>query len=234
VINFFNASSVYLGGYESTYITTINSWKQASAQGVAPANTAYVRMEFRLYGPGTLWSDDALLTTGSLTPTPAPTPIPTPAPTPTTVSANMAPNSGFELDPNTDYYTNGTAAFTWGTDSYHGGTHSIKIVSTQAAGVMTRWMSRTTKIAVTPGKTYAASAWMKASVAGKANFVMNFWNASSVYISGVESTFVNTANTWTQASTQGVAPANAAYARLEFRIVGPGTLWSDDVNMSVK
>ena len=150
-----------------------------------------------------------------------------------TTSTNLAPNSSFESDPNTDYYTNGTAAFTWATDSYHAGTHSIKIVSSQSTA-LTRWMSRTTKIAATPGKTYAASAWMKSNVSGKVNFVINFWNASQTYLGGFESTYLTTINTWKQLSTQGIAPANAAYARVEFRLYGPGTLWSDDVNVTIK
>jgi hypothetical protein len=95
-------------------------------------------------------------------------------------------------------------------------------------------MSRTTKIAAIPGKTYYASAWMKSNVSGKANFVINFWNASFVHLGGYESTYVTTTNTWKQVSASGIAPANTAYARLEFRLYGPGTLWSDDVSLTVK
>jgi len=31
-------------------------------QGVAPAGTAFIRVEFRLWGSGTLWADDVTLT----------------------------------------------------------------------------------------------------------------------------------------------------------------------------
>ena len=85
VINFWDASLNYLGGRESAgYIRGTTDWTQLAVQGIAPSKTAFVRVEFRLYGPGTLWVDDVNLglKTAASAPTPAPVPTLTPTPTP--------------------------------------------------------------------------------------------------------------------------------------------------------
>ena len=85
VINFWDASLNYLGGTESAgSIRGTTDWTQLAVQGIAPSKTAFVRVEFRLYGPGTLWVDDVNLglKTATSSPTPAPAPTTTPTPTP--------------------------------------------------------------------------------------------------------------------------------------------------------
>lgn len=160
---------------------------------------------------------------------------PPPPPPPPPPSGNLAPNPGFESDPNVDYYTHGTAAFSWAGDAAHGGTRSVKTVSTQAAGVLTRWMSRIAEIPATAGTRYTASAWMKtAGVTDRAVLAVTFWNSSQQYL-GVTATSAPLTGTtaWTQLSLSATAPAGTASLRVEFRLYGPGTLWTDDVFVGV-
>lgn len=75
-INFWDSTQTYLGTtYESAakVTGTTAGFEQLSVNAVAPANTAYIRLEFRFYGPGTLWIDDVSLTTTPIVVTPCPT-----------------------------------------------------------------------------------------------------------------------------------------------------------------
>ena len=143
---------------------------------------------------------------------------------------NLAHDADFESDPSVNYFYYGSGAFSWATDAAHSGTHSLKIASSQAAGTLTRWLSKTTDIQAQAGFTYSASAWLKTSnVTDHAVLTINFWDVNSAFLGGVDGgTVAGTAN-WTQVNVQGVAPSGTAYIRLEFRLFGPGTLWSDDV-----
>ncbi|MCX9089300.1 MAG: family 16 glycosylhydrolase [Candidatus Methanoperedens sp.] len=248
VINFWDASLNYLGGTESSgSIRGTTDWTQLAVQGIAPSKTAFVRVEFRLYGPGTLWVDDVNLGLKTATSTPAPTPALTPAstpastPTPTPTPAfsplfNLAPNPGFENDPAVDYFSHGNGAFTWATDAAHTGTRSSKIVSSQPVGSYVRWLSKTDKISGKAGNEYDASVWMKTnSVTQYGKLVINFWDASLGYLGGRESAgSIRGTTNWTQLKVQGIAPSKTAYVRVEFRLYGPGTLWVDDVNLGLK
>ncbi|GEM_PF-4050692 len=62
VINFWDANKVYLNkNYISNLISGTSNWTKLTVSGIAPANTKYIRAEFRLYGPGTIWIDDVEL-----------------------------------------------------------------------------------------------------------------------------------------------------------------------------
>ena len=150
--------------------------------------------------------------------------------------SNLAPNPGFETDPAVDYFTHGNGTFTWTTDAAHNGSSSTKIVSTQPTGSYARWMGKTDKTSGEVGNDYSASVWMKSiSVVQYGKLVINFWDASLNYLGGNESDgYINGTTDWTQLSVQDIAPSNTAFVRVEFRLYGPGTLWVDDVDLSLK
>jgi hypothetical protein len=151
-------------------------------------------------------------------------------PPPPPPSGNLAPNPGFESDPYVDYFTHGSGTFTWATDAFHAGSRSVKIVTSQPTGSLARWLSKTTRIAATPGTLYKASVWLKTSgVTQNARLTINFWNSSSTHLGSFSSGSVTGTTNWTPVSVQATAPANTAFIRLEFRLYGPGTLWADDV-----
>jgi len=155
----------------------------------------------------------------------------------TATAVNLAPNPGFETDPNVDYSTVGTATFTWATSpDIHGGSRSIKNVSTQPIGTITRWISRNTEIPATANTSYTTTAWLKwANVTGTGNYarlVVTYLGADgSTYLGQSNSTQQTGTGGWTQVSVTGTTPTNTAYIRVEFVLNGPGTLWADDVSV---
>ena len=61
-INFWDVNSIHLGSTDGNTLSGTANWTLLSTQAVAPAGTAYVRVEFRLWGPGSMWADDVTLT----------------------------------------------------------------------------------------------------------------------------------------------------------------------------
>jgi hypothetical protein len=52
------------GSYTGAAYTSADAsgdWTQVSVSGTAPAGATSVRLEFRYYGPGSLWADDIAL-----------------------------------------------------------------------------------------------------------------------------------------------------------------------------
>jgi hypothetical protein len=148
--------------------------------------------------------------------------------------ANLAHNPGFESDPNADYATYGTASYSWATDAAHGGSRSIKIVSSQSSGALTRWFSNTSSVPAVAGRTYTFTAWIKSlSVTDHVNLAVDFWNASGTYLgSTCNSTDLTGTSDWTTRTATCTAPANSAFVRIEFRLFGSGTAWFDDVSLT--
>lgn len=150
-------------------------------------------------------------------------------------SANLAPDPGFESDPASSYYTHGTGTFSWAADDAHGGSHSLKVASTQPAGALARWMTTTTAIPAQPGRSYAISAWLRTlDAGGNAQLAVSWWRSDGTY-AGVTDGAAQTpsgSQPWTLASLTSQAPPGAAYLRLELRLWGPGTLWADDATVT--
>jgi hypothetical protein len=61
-INFWDANSNHLGSTDGNTLSGTTGWTLLSTQATAPPNTAFVRVEFRLWGPGSMWADDVTLT----------------------------------------------------------------------------------------------------------------------------------------------------------------------------
>jgi hypothetical protein len=61
-INFWNAGNGYLGTYTSNRLLAgSQGWTPVDVQATAPSGTAWIRIEFRLHGAGTIWADDVSL-----------------------------------------------------------------------------------------------------------------------------------------------------------------------------
>lgn len=60
-----------------------SDWTRVEVSGTAPPGAAYVRVEARLDGAGTLWADDVVVREVGAGASPAPPPTPTPRPAPT-------------------------------------------------------------------------------------------------------------------------------------------------------
>jgi len=162
-----------------------------------------------------------------------------PTPTPPPPSASAPPNPGFEIDGNGDnkpdsWFTNvwssdpSKIAFNWATDQKYGGTHSVKITSTDTNG-KARWLTDR-NIPVTPGTSYSFNAYIKTSGLSKtAHMAVTFWDSSLKYIPGGGTNQISGTAAWTLVSGKVTAPPGAAYARVELLIDGSGTVWFDDV-----
>ena len=153
-----------------------------------------------------------------------------------TPSSNLAPNPSFESDPTIDYFTHGTGTFSWVKDVAHAGKASLKIVSSQPNGTLTRWLSRTKRIAAKAGTTYTATAWLKSqNLAQNGVLTINFWNSSGQHLGSYDSPAqVRGTSNWTPVSVDAMAPIGTAYARVEFRLYGSGILWADDISLTTR
>ncbi|MFC1504057.1 PKD domain-containing protein [Spirochaetota bacterium] len=227
-------------------ITARHSGKTLSVENSSSVNAANIIQMDYSGADGQKWNLLSFDTASAPTPTqssPTPTSTPTVVPTATIVpsstpaftptatpasSINLAPNPGFEQDPDIDYFTVGSAAFGWTDERKRSGSKALKIDSSQYE--LTRWLSRTTRITAESGHNYACEVYMNIeNVNGSAYLEINFWDSSLSYIGGVQSSMLSGSKDWTRLSVQKTAPAGAAYVRIEFRLNGTGMIWIDDV-----
>ena len=148
-------------------------------------------------------------------------------------SGNLARNVDIELDPSAYYFTNGPCLFDWTTSAAHSPTHALRTSSDTIA--LCRWFTKPTLTAVEPGSRYTVSAWFRtADVNGNARLGLNFWTRARDYIAPtiLSSRTVTGTQDWTNLEVQATAPPGAAYARVELRLNGPGTLWADDLSVT--
>ena len=89
--------------------------------------------------------------------------------------------------------------------------------------------------AVTAGNSYRAKGWLRCATSRTVSLNVNWYNASSTYLSTSTNTQAVTANTWTQFSASFTAPAGAAYGQLAPTV--PSTppvtdvLWVDEARL---
>jgi hypothetical protein len=151
--------------------------------------------------------------------------------------ANLVIDSDIELDPSAYFSSDGPGTFTWATDQSHSPTHALKLVSSQPSGSTARWLTRTDTIPVTAGASYDAAAWLKTEGVdhGDAHVTVTYWDAAGAYIAGSAADSAQQltgSQDWTRIGVTSTAPAGAAFARVEFRLTGPGTLWIDDISVA--
>lgn len=149
-----------------------------------------------------------------------------------TVTA-MNSNTGFESGVSPWTVSNGT--ITQSQLQVHSGSYAARMVPT-GGFVNTYIISE--QIAVTPGTTYAAKAWVwfTNTVTGTYFTGIAWFDSSHAYIS-TSGTHINvSAQTWTLAPTSAVAPAGAAYGSVQLVLDGTpsaGQVWyADDVALT--
>ncbi len=81
------------------HLTGTQPWTEVRVVATAPAATAYVRVDVRLWGGGVVWGDHVALSVAGSTPVPTPSPAPSPAASPTpqptpTVIGTPTPSGG--------------------------------------------------------------------------------------------------------------------------------------------
>ncbi|HKP19225.1 MAG TPA: VCBS repeat-containing protein [Gaiellaceae bacterium] len=142
---------------------------------------------------------------------------------------NLAPDPSFEVSPTTYYTISGAGKAVISQTTAHSGSRSWQITG-KGTGV-TRVIGKYKYISVQPGGVYRATAWFQTSNVGKnATLAINFWSKSGSSLGGTAlSPKLSGNQPWTQMMVEAPAPANAAYARIEARLTGTGTLWFDDV-----
>lgn len=138
-------------------------------------------------------------------------------------------NGNVETNPSAAFFSHGPAIFSWATDQYHSASHSLKIQS--GSGSLSRWMTKTTSISVTPGERLTFSGWVRSSGASAA-LAMTFWNSGGGFTGhGPQSGSVGNGN-WTLLTLTSTAPSSARYVRLEMRQASAGTTWWDDLSLA--
>ena len=77
-VNFWDRAETYIPATVDAPVSIHGpqDWTQLSLRVKAPANAAFLRVEFRLNGPGTLWADDLAVSPVEVAPPPPPPPPP--------------------------------------------------------------------------------------------------------------------------------------------------------------
>ena len=171
-------------------------------------------------------------------------PTTTATPTPTPALINKLTNGGFETGSGSSAITGyffwpkpadvPGVSYAWATDQVRSGLHSAKLVYTGTnTAQWTRWLTSTASLTAVPGSKYQASGYIKTlNVTGKASLVINFWDANLTWINrgfGESAKISGTSTGWVSRTVSGTAPTNAKYVRVEMKLVGPGTVWWDDL-----
>ena len=163
------------------------------------------------------------------------------------------PNPVFADPPGNDYVTTGQGTFDRTSDSSFPGGHSLRIVTSQPAGSLARWMTRTNAVAnacTSPGFTGCTVPLAGLEIVvnaefrltgvdhGHAELALTYWNAQQQYLGRTDAAsqggnpFAPLTGTtgWVTVFAAGVAPAGTAFVRIEFRLYGPGALLVDHVS----
>jgi hypothetical protein len=154
-----------------------------------------------------------------------------------TAQTRIPPRSDFESNPAPLWRTNGPCNFRWATDEARSPTHSLRIVSEAPGRTLCRWLSRVRALPVQHGESVHAEVWLRAQnvLPSHAFVTLTFWTAGGDYIRGsAESSQASVFGTtdWSPIDVSAPAPRDAAFARIEFRLKGAGTLWIDDLLVS--
>jgi len=145
----------------------------------------------------------------------------------------LNPNPNFEVDLTGWVGVGGT--LTRDTTVFHAGIASAKMVP-DGVSASAEVRSLLTDVAVTEGVPYLAQGWLRCAVARTVHLNVNWYDASSTYLSTSSGPILVAANTWTFVSNTFVAPATAAFASIVPTVTGTPAasdiLWSDDIELS--
>jgi len=169
----------------------------------------------------------------------APTSSQTSAPsrTPTPASSGFT-NWGFESGSTGwwNLYSGGSVASSIVSSPVRSGSKSAQIVGSSTN--MARWMTNNTLISAAAGQIYTARAYVnRQDVTGNGAYVfLGFWKGTSsspVYLGGMSSGKVTGTAGWSQLSVSMAAPSETVWARVELRLEGSGSVWWDDVSLTL-
>lgn len=155
--------------------------------------------------------------------------------------SNLAVNGDFEMDPaiygSWLVYANsdkGIATSLWDSQTYHGDCgHSVKIQGDSIEAYLFN------SIEIEPGKPYLFSAWGKTQITSVdselgAVIYTEQLDVNGEFISGTGILFTEVETTdWTEATFNFVADENAASIFMMLGLNGSGTVWYDDITLSI-
>lgn len=110
----------------------------------------------------------------------------------------------------------------------HTGSHSVKTTITSYSGGDAYWMFD--PVPVTPGKTYSFSGYYKSDADVEVDIMYNLSNGKTDYDYLTIAT--KSPDSWSKASGEFVAPANAVSATVYFALAQAGYIQTDDYNLS--
>ncbi len=213
LVSWWDENLKWLGNSSTAKLKDDSDWAPAMRTVYAPPHAAYARLELRLDGKGTIWFDDVFL-------------IPLEAP-------ELVPNGSFETPSPEGWYTNtwkGTpGTFAWTDEDAFDGTYSVMI--TGASGSKNRWMTGR-NIPVTPGQMLEFSGYARAvDVTDRALVSVSFWDKNLKWLGTSNSDLISGTTGWLELTGSAEAPASAAFARVELRLYGGGSVYFDQVSM---
>lgn len=149
---------------------------------------------------------------------------------PATPGPILNANTSFEVDASNWTGIGGTLTRT--TAQFHAGVASGTITPD---GVTATVRMDNANVAVTGGGTYRAQGWVRNAVARSIALNVNWYDASSVYITTSSGSVSVLANTWTFISNDFTAPSNAAFGNIIPTMTGTpaatNILWVDEVEI---
>jgi hypothetical protein len=217
LVEFFDGAGKTVVQYPSEPLAGTNDWTAVTVDAWAPGGAVSMRVDLVLTASGTAWADSLWVTQPS---------------------ENRAVNSSNEYTVGLAYGVQGRAAFTWagnGTSAIDGSVSHSGWKSARSQGDsaddQTGWVGQ--DVPVEPGKVYDYATWVKTdTVATKAALVAVFKRANGTVLSQVDLATTSGTHDWTQIGNLGhIAPANAAFVRLDVRLTGSGIAWFDDLNL---
>ena len=155
-------------------------------------------------------------------------------------ASNLLTNASFEdsaQDPWIGAWGDDKHTFVYGDITYaHSGTNSFKVIPNSNAGAGQDYcMYPNNRIAATPGQTYYGYIYAKTDslVNEEAMVVLDFFKADGTWCKGTQSPTITRTNDWTLLSVKDVAPNEAAFVSLIFRVrkvaeKGSGIVYFDD------
>lgn len=124
----------------------------------------------------------------------------------------MFTDGTFEAYNSSDWVTTGAAASppTLVSSGAHRGTYAVSATTSGSPTGTTISQSIAASPSAAAGQIYAATMWVKCSTSRNVTASLRWINASNVEILRADNTVAVTANTWTQLTVTGTAPANTA------------------------
>ncbi|TDT97482.1 hypothetical protein EDD99_5622 [Streptomyces sp. 846.5] len=218
LIQFYDAKGTFVSGSSDLHATTGSTgWQQLTDTVDVPAGATQYQFWMAVSDGQTAWFDDVTITT----------------PDPSVTERPLA-NPGFESGSATPtgWSVPGWAnSGSYGRDTTvsHGGTASLKIVSTGNLLVIP------TARGGTAAGSLSFSCWAKTDgTATTPHVLVQFWDADNTYLSGSADVHVATGSTdWQQLAGSVTVPDGATQYEFWLNVQGTETAWFDDVEITV-